>query len=151
MVIRLDFLVDDLRREIIGTNGINPIIVKAWRECLNFLLDNGIESTYAIDDVEINVNNLYSIEDNDDLLRAIKDGVTAWDIHDVVNETCQGKSSYFTKSESSYPYVFSTEDLRQMILKDIENIAYNILYYPYKPIFGELYKMFVVPMLDGQK
>lgn len=151
MVIRLDFLVDDLRREIIGTNEINPIIVKAWREHLEFLLNNGAEYTYTIDDMEININNLYSIEDKDDLIRAIENGTTAEDIHDVVNATCQGKSSYFTKDKGFYPYVFTIEDLRQIILKDVENIAYNILYYPYKPIFGELYKMFVVPMLEGQK
>lgn len=151
MVIRLEFLVDDLRKKIRGDKELNPIIVKAWREHLENLLNNGSEYTYTIDDMEININNLYSIEDKDDLIRAIENGTTAEDIHDVVNATCQGKSSYFTKDKGFYPYVFTIEDLRQIILKDVENIAYGILYYPYKPIFGELYKMFVVPMLDEQK
>lgn len=151
MVIRLEFLVDDLKKDIKGDNVINPLIVKAWRECLNFLKDNGIECTYTLeDDIEIDLGNIYSIEDKNDLIDAIKNGVNAWDIHDVVNDTTQGKSSYFMKNAGGYTYTFTTEDLRQMILKNVENIAYNILYYPYKPIFGELYKLYVVPMIDGQ-
>lgn len=150
MVIRLNFLVDDLK-EIIGANELNPIIVNAWRECLDFNLENGIDKTYHINDMEMSIKNLYCIDNGDDLVRAIYNGTTAEDIHDVVNATCQGKSSYFTKDTNSYPYVFTTDELRDILLTDVEDIAYNTLYYPYNPIFGELYKMFVVPMLDNQK
>lgn len=151
MVIRLEFLVDDLRREIRGGMKLNPIIVNAWREGLDLNLKNGIDKTYRINDMEMSIYNLFCIDNSEDLVRAIYNGTTAEDIHDVVNANCQGKSPYFTKDTNSYPYVFTTDELREILLTDIEDIAQNTLYYPYNPIFGELYKMLVVPMLDGQK
>ena len=151
MVIRLDFLIDDLRREIIGANELNPIIINAWRECLDLNLENGIDKTYNINDMEMSIYNLFCIDNSDDLVRAIYNGTTAEDIHDVVNATCQGKSPYFTKDTNSYPYVFTTDELKEILLADVDDIAYNTLYYPYNPVFGELYKMLVVPMLDNQK
>ena len=150
MVIRLDFLADDLKKEIKGANEINPIIVNAWRECLDLNMKNGIDRTYHVNDMEMSIYNLFYINNADDLVRAIYVGTTAEDIHDVVNATCQGKSPYFTKDTNSYPYVFTTNELKEILLTDVKEIALNTLYYPYNPIFGEIYKMFVVPMLDNQ-
>jgi hypothetical protein len=42
------------------------------------------------------------------------------------------------------------ETLVNSISKQIENIAYNILKYPYKNVYGELYREFVVPMIEQQ-
>ena len=43
-----------------------------------------------------------------------------------------------------------TAYMRELISKQIDNIAYNILKYPYKEVYADLYKEFVVPMIEQQ-
>jgi len=41
-------------------------------------------------------------------------------------------------------------DVTKAISKQIEQIALNTLKYPYKDAYAELYREFVVPMIEGQ-
>jgi hypothetical protein len=47
-------------------------------------------------------------------------------------------------------HILSKADVCKAISKQIENIAYNTLKYPYKDAYAELYREFVVPMIEQQ-
>lgn len=150
IVIRLDFLIEDLRKSIFVNDSFDMNIVKAWQTHVNFLIENG-ESLEPI----------FNIFDSNDLIECIKHGMDAEDIAYVVNQIRDDKnnsslfvynSSYYNNKNILYGlHILDKQTVIEDISKYIDNIAYNILKYPYKDAYAELYREFVVPMIENQK
>lgn len=155
IVIRAEFLINDLRNSIFvkiendennvrgDENDFHPNIVKAWKEGIRYLIHNGIEG----DNEQI-----YDFKDKEDLKECIDMGLDAEDIAYLVNQYRDDKSNtqFFTYCNTRQMYglhILSRTDVCKAIQEHIENIAYNTLKYPYKDVYAELYREFVVPMI----
>ena len=146
IVIRMEFLIEDLRKSIFVNEDFHSNIIKVWKEDIRFLIYNGIES----DNEQI-----YDFNDKEDLKKCINMGLDAEDIAYLVNHYRENKDNthFFTYINTQQMYslhILSKQDVVNAIEKQIENIAYNILKYPYKGAYAELYREFVVPMIDQQ-
>lgn len=135
IIIRAEFLIEDLRNHIVDERGVfHPHIVKAYQSVMEY------------DDCMI-----YNFNTKDDLLECIDMGMDAEDITYLVNQYKDNEeyTSFFT-CNSCYQLLIIQEVIN-LISAQLENIAYNVLKYPYKDSYAELYKEFVVPMIDNQK
>ena len=146
IVIRAEFLIQDLRDNIIVNNEFHPNISKAWQEDIRYLIVNGIEC---------NNEQIYNFNNKEDLKECIDMGMDAEDIAYLVNQYRDNKDNtqFFTYCNTKQMYglhILTKQDVVNAISKQIENIAYNILKYPYKNVYGELYREFVAPMIEQQ-
>ena len=146
IVIRMEFLIEDLRKSIFVNDDFHPNIIKVWKEDIRFLVYNGIES----DNEQI-----YDFNDKEDLKKCIDMGLDAEDIAYLVNHYREGKDNthFFIYNNTQQMYclhLLCKQDVVNAIEKQIEKIAYNTLKYPYKGAYAELYREFVVPMIDLQ-
>ena len=147
IIIRAEFLIDDLRKSIIVNDTFNPLISKAWQEDIRYLIEQG-----ADDDND----QIYDFNNKEDLKECIDMGMDAEDIAYLVNQYRDNKDNtqFFMYCNNKYTYglhILSKQDVINAITKQIESIAYNILKYPYKGVYGELYREFVVPMIECQQ
>ncbi len=147
IIIRAEFLIEDLRKSIIVNDTFNPLISKAWQEDIRYLIEQG-----ANDDND----QIYDFNNKEDLKECIDMGMDAEDIAYLVNQYRDNKDNtqFFTYYNNKYTYglhILSKQDVINAITKQIESIAYNILKYPYKGVYGELYREFVVPMIEHQQ
>ena len=146
VVIRAEFLIDDLRNSIFVNNDFHPLIAKAWQEDIRYLIVNGMDG----DNEQI-----YNFNDKEDLKECIDMGLDAEDIAYLVNQNRDNNDNtcFFTYCNTKQMYglhILSKADVITAISRQIENIAYNILKYPYKEVYAELYREFVVPMIEQQ-
>ena len=146
ITIRAEFLIDDLRKSIFVNNDFHPLIAKAWQEDIRYLIVNGMDG----DNEQI-----YNFNDKEDLKECIDMGLDAEDIAYLVNQHRDNNDNtcFFTYCNTKQMYglhILSKADVITAISKQIENIAYNILKYPYKEVYAELYREFVVPMIEQQ-
>lgn len=141
IVIRAEFLIEDLSKNIIQNGKFHPHIVNAWKD-IRFCIQNGIEC----DDVRI-----YDFNNKEDLKECIDKGMDAEDIAYLVNryQADENNTQFFTDSGVSW-HILCKQDVVNAIAKQIEQIAYNILNFPYKGAYAELYREFVVPMIEKQ-
>ena len=146
IVIRLDFLIEDLRKSIFVNDDFHPLIAKAWKEDIRYLIQNGIESENE---------QIYDFKNSEDLKECIDMGLDAEDIAYLVDQCRDNKDNtqFFTYSNGIIYglHILCTQDVINAIDKQVENIAYNTLKYPYKDAYVELYREFVVPMIENQK
>lgn len=147
IVIRAEFLIEDLKKSIIVSGDFHPNIIKAWKEDIRFLIHNGIESENE---------QIYDFNNKEDLKECIDMGMDAEDIAYLVNQYRDNKDNtqFFTYCNTKQMYGFHIlckQDVVNAIEKQIEQIAYNTLKYPYKDAYAELYREFVVPMIEQQK
>lgn len=142
IVIRTEFLIEDLRKSIFVNEDFHPNIIKVWKEDIRFLVCNGIESENE---------RIYDLYNKEDLKECIDEGMDAEDIAYLVNRYREDKDKahFFAYNNVSW-HLLCKQDVVNAIEKQIENIAYNILKYPYKGAYAELYREFVVPMIDQQ-
>ena len=146
IVIRAEFLIEDLKARLFIDNDIHPTIAKAWKEDIRYLIYNGIESENE---------QIYDFKDKEDLKECIDMGLDAEDIAYLVNQCRNDKDNtqFFTYCNTQQMYglhILSKADVTKAISKQIEQIAYNTLKYPYKDAYAELYCEFVVPMIEQQ-
>ena len=142
IVIRAEFLIQDLRDNIIVNNEFHPNISKAWQEDIRFLIQNGMEGENE---------QIYDLKNSDDLKECIDMGLNAEDIAYLVNEWQDNKdNTQFFTYYNTYYSILCKQDVVNAIEKQIEQIAYNTLKYPYKDVYAELYREFVVPMIEAQ-
>jgi hypothetical protein len=146
VIIRADFLIEDLRKSIHNGKDFHPLIIKAWKEDIRYLIINGIESENE---------QIYNFSDKDDLKECIDMGLDAEDIAYLVHTYTENidNTKFFTYCNNNNMYglhILCTQDVINAIDKQIENIAYNTLKYPYKDAYAELYREFVVPMIENQ-
>jgi hypothetical protein len=144
--INAEFLIDDLKKSILVDNTFNKNIVKCWQEDIRFLIHNGM-----CGDNE----NIFDLTNKDDLKECLDLGMDAEDIAYLVNmyRDNEDNTQFFTYTNTQQMYglhILTKKDVMESILSQIENIAYNILKYPYNPLYGELYREFVTPMIDRQ-
>lgn len=144
--INAEFLIDDLRKSILVDNTFHKNIVKCWQEDIRFLIHNGM---YGDNE------NIYDLTNKDDLKECLDSGMDAEDIAYLVNmrRDNEDNTQFFTYCNSKQAYglhILTKQDVMESISSQIENIAYNILKYPYNPLYGELYREFVTPMIDSQ-
>lgn len=146
IVIRAEFLIDDLKKSIIVSGDFHPNIINAWKEDIRFLIHNGIESENE---------RIYDFNNKEDLKECIDMGMDAEDIAYLVNQYRDNKDNtqFFTYDYclANGLHILSKADVTSAISKQIEQIAYNTLKYPYKDAYAELYREFVVPMIEQQK
>lgn len=147
IVIRAEFLIEDLKARLFVNNDFHPMIAKAWKEDIRYLIYNGIESENE---------QIYDFKDKEDLKKCIDMGLGAEDITYLVNLYCADKDNtqFFTYCNTQQMYglhILTKQDVLNAIEKQIEQIAYNILKYPYKDAYADLYREFVVPMIENQK
>lgn len=142
IVIRVEFLIEDLRRAMLVDDNFHPNIIKAWKEDIRFIINNGIE----LEDEQI-----YDLYNKEDLKECIDMDMDADDIAYLVNRYQNNKDNtqFFAYNNVSW-YMLCRQDIINAVDKQIENIAYNTLKYPYKDAYAELYREFVVPMLEQQ-
>lgn len=146
IVIRAEFLIEDLRKSIFVRDNFHPNIIKAWKDDIRFLIHNGIESENE---------QIYDFRNKEDLKECIDMGLDAEEIAYLVNQHRDNKDNtqFFTYCNTSNMYglhILSRADVTNAISMQIEQIAYNTLKYPYKDAYAELYREFVVPMIEQQ-
>ena len=71
IVIRAEFLIDDLRNSIFVNGDFHPMIAKAWKEDVRYFIHNGIESKNE---------QIYDFKNKEDLKECIDMGLDAEDI-----------------------------------------------------------------------
>ena len=147
IVIRAEFLIEDLKARLLVNNDFHPMIAKAWKEDIRYLIHNGIESENE---------QIYDFKNKEDLKACIDMGLDAEDIAYLVNQYRDNEdyTQFFNYCSNNNMYglhILTKEDVKNAIAEQIENIAYNILKYPYKGVYSELYKEFVVPMIENTK
>ena len=145
IVIRAEFLIDDLRKSIYENDNFNPLITRAWQEDVRYLIANGSDEDM-----------IYDFNNKEDLKECIDMGLDAEDIAYLVNQyrDNEDNTQFFMYCNTQQMYglhILCKQDVVNAISKQIENIAYNILKYPYKDVYAELYREFVVPMIDITK
>ena len=142
IVIRAEFLIEDLRKSIFVDHNFHPNIINAWKEDIRFIIQNGIER----EDEQI-----YDLYNKEDLKECIDEGMDAEDIAYLVNryQSDKDKTQFFAYNNVSW-HLLCRQDVINALDKQIENIAYNTLKYPYKDAYADLYREFVVPMLEQQ-
>lgn len=140
IVIRAEFLIQDLRDNIIVNNEFHPNISKVWKEDIRFLIRNGMEGENE---------QIYDLKNSEDLKECIDMGLDAEDIAYLVNQYRDNNDNtqFFTYCNTIYS-ILCKQDVVNAIEKQIEQIAYNTLKYPYKDAYAELYREFVVPMIE---
>ena len=144
--INAEFLIDDLRKSILVDNVFHKNIVKCWQEDIRYLVINGMSSDNE---------NIYDLTNKDDLKECLDLGMDAEDIAYIVNKwrDNEDNTQFFTYCDTKQAYglhILTKKDVMESISNQIENIAYNILKHPYNPLYGELYREFVTPMIDRQ-
>ena len=144
MIIRKDFLVNDLKKIIeckTFTSSIVQELVKAYNEIACSLQECGQE------DIPI----LYNMYDSNDLISAItNDNATIEDFHSiVVDSNKEDKSIYFYSNIGDFS-LMTNSSLRDLLLKHIDEIALNIFLEPYREPYSKLYQTFVKPMVEQQ-
>lgn len=145
IVIRAEFLIEDLKARLFVDNDFHPMIAKAWKEDIRYIIYNGIEDN----------DKIYDFNNKEDLKECIDMGLDAEDIAYLVNQYRDNKDNtqFFTYCNTEQLYglhILSKADVTKAISKKIEEIAYNTLKYPYKDAYAELYREFVVPMIENQ-
>ena len=142
IVIRAEFLIEDLKARLFIDNDFHPTIARAWKEDIRYLIYNGIESENE---------QIYDFNNKEDLKECIDNGMDAEDIAYLVNryQTEEKSTQFFTYSGVSW-HILNKQDVINAIQKQIEQIAYNTLKYPYKGVYSELYREFVEPMIEQQ-
>ena len=142
IVIRAEFLIEDLRKSILVDDNFHPNIIKAWKEDIRFIIRDGIE---------FEDNKIYDLYDKEDLKECIDKGMDAEDIAYLVNryQSDKDKTQFFAYNNVSW-HLLCRQDVINSIDKRIENIAYNTLKYPYNDAYADLYREFVVPMIELQ-
>ena len=146
VVIRAEFLIEDLKERLFVDNDFHPMIAKAWKEDIRYIIQNGIECENE---------RIYDFKNKEDLKECIDMGLDAEDIAYLVNQCRDDKDNtqFFTYCNTQQMYglhILSKADVTKAISKQIEQIALNTLKYPYKDAYAELYREFVVPMIEGQ-
>ena len=146
IVIRAEFLIEDLNKSILVDGKFHPNIAKAWQEDMRYLVEEGGES-----DMEM----IYDFNCKEDLKECIDMGLDAEDIAYLVNQYRDNEDNTQFFQYCNGPlyglHILSKQDVLNAISKQIENIAYNTLKYPYKGVYAELYRQFVVHMIECQK
>ena len=146
IVIRAEFLIEDLTKSIFVDGEFHPNITKAWQEDVRYLIKNGSES-----DADI----IYDFNCKEDLKECIDMGLDAEDIAYLVNQHRDNEDNtqifHYCNGTLYGLHILTKQDVINAISKQIENIAYNTLKYPYKGAYTELYREFVVPMIESQK
>lgn len=146
IILRGEFLLEDLRNNIIVKDNFNTNIVRCWQDVTLECAKLGHPDYEYI----------YDIFNKEDLIECISNGMSCEDIAYVVNQYRTNDKNYtqfFTYCNNKFMYglhIFTKEDIINKIEYSIESIAYNVLKYPYKNPYGDLYREFVVPMIDGQ-
>ena len=158
IVIRAEFLIEDLKKSIFvkiendennargDAYDFHPNIIKAWKEDIRYIIQNAIESENE---------QIYDFKNKEDLKECIYMCLDAEDIAYLVNQCRDDKDNtqFFTYCNTQQMYglhILSKADVTKAISKQIEQIALNTLKYPYKDAYAELYREFVVPMIEGQ-
>ena len=158
IVIRAEFLIEDLKKSIFvkiendennargDAYGFHPNIIKAWKEDIRYLIHNGMEGENE---------QIYDFNNKEDLKECIDMGLDAEDIAYLVSRYREDKDNtqFFTYTNTQQMFglhILCKQDVVNAIEKQIEQIAYNTLKYPYKGAYAELYREFVVPMLEQQ-
>ena len=144
MVIRKDFLVDDLKNIIeckTFTSSIFQELVKAYNEIAVNLQESEGE------DCPI----LYNMYDSNDLVTAItNDNATIEDLHGIVVDSNKEDASIYFYSNFGDFILLTNKNLKNWLSKHIEEIAINILLSPYREPYCKLYQTFVRPMVEMQ-
>lgn len=143
IVIRAEFLIKDLRKAMYNGEDFHSNIIKAWQEDIRYLISNGKD-----------VDMVYDYKCKEDLKECIDMGLDAEDIAYLVSQhqVDKDKTQFFryTNSVVFELHILSKAEVAKAISEQIEQIAYNTLKYPYKGVYAELYREFVVPMIEGQ-
>lgn len=143
IVIKTEVLIEDLNKSILKGEGFHPLIVKAYQEEIKNLVENDMECDDLI---------LYNFNNKEDLKECIDMGMDAEDIAYLVFQYRDNKENthffYYNNTNNSYTcHILTKQEVENAISKRIESIAYNVLRFPYRDVYGELYREFVVPIV----
>lgn len=141
MCINLDFVIEDLNA-LLNDKKHMYLVVNAFIENRLMLIEEGQD-----------IPMIYSLFESESLSDAVKSGVTAFDIYEMMqeklnNDECVG---YFSIDIGKRCHLYTFNELLIEISKSIETIAFNVLYNPFTKANQELYKRIVRVMLNAQK
>lgn len=134
IVIRSEFIADDIRREI-EKNGATPMLVDAFNKVCKD-------------------NHIYNLQTSTSLADAVLKGLDAYQIHDLVNcyEQCgfdQNEkvdyTSWFEWVKPMRAELLTKERLGKIISEWADEIAYRVLENPFD--FKDIYTCYVTPMV----
>ena len=141
MCINLDFVIEDLNA-LLNDKKHMYLVVDAFIENRLMLIEEGQD-----------IPMIYSLFESESLSDAVKSGVTAFDIYEMMqeklnNDECVG---YFSIDIGKSCHLYTINELLIEISKSLETIAFNVLYNPFTKANQELYKRIVRVMLNAQK
>ena len=136
IVIRSEFIAQDIRKEI-TSKGVIPMLIDAFNKTCK--------------DIQ-----LYNLQSSTSLADAVLKGLDAYQIHDLVNCYEQGgfedvKADYTCWFEFCRPLrseLLTKERLEELICNYADEIAYRVLENPFE--FKDIYNCYVVPMVVAQ-
>lgn len=142
VVIRVSCLIDDLTACVKENGKEFDLIAKAWQLDMREI-QNDSESMPIV----------YHLDNKEDIKLVLDNGATIFDLSDIVGkyELHEDTMSKFFNYNSIFRCtLYTKEELHTCILLAINSIAEKVMLYPYKEVYSELYKKFVVPMIEQQ-
>ena len=142
VVVRAQFLIEDLTACVKENGKDFDLIARAWQlEMRDIKADS--ESMPIV----------YHLDNKNDIKLVLDNGATIFDLSDIVGkyEIHEDTMSKFFLYNSMFRCtLISKEELQNDILLAIKSIAEKVMLYPYKEVYAELYREFVVPMIKEQ-
>ena len=97
IVIRAEFLIEDLRKSILIGDDFHPNIINAWKEDIRFIIQNGIE---CVDE------QIYDLYNKEDLKECIDEGTLR-----VLNQLVNDSSNNYSVEQLAEKFGYSVEEI----------------------------------------
>lgn len=98
------------------------------------------------------VDYIFNIENKDDVIECLNCGLTTKDIAKLYNESQVNTTKYFFYHTSNHPTPepITWENLRQLMIDELDSILYAVIAYPWVESYREIYTKYVCdPIIDN--
>jgi hypothetical protein len=134
-----EFLKDEILN-LLETNPFDADLFTAWKKVYN-------EEFQSRKDIPM----ILDFNSQEDMILAFQNGIKSTDVYSMVslikNDSNHNYTTLFEITDDWWE-LMSVNELKKHITAKIDIIMYNIIFKPYIPEYGALYKKFVVPILN---
>lgn len=98
------------------------------------------------------VDYIFNIENKDDVIECLNCGLTTKDVAKLYNESQVNTTKYFFYHQYNHPTPepITWENLRQLMVDELEAILYAVIAYPWVESYREIYTKYVCdPIIDN--